>query len=313
MTFLIVGTGGVGGYFGGKLARSGKNVWFVARGAHLEAMKQNGLVVKSAGETFVVPPGKMTDRPSDAGPCDVILVCVKSPDTEQTAAALAGTVSPSTLIISLQNGIDNEERIRSIIASGIVWGGVSYIYATITAPGEVTETGGPKKIVFGPLDAASSTYDERGRTLRDLMQEAGIDATYTKDIRTQMWKKFIFISAVGGLTALTRLTLAELLAVDASRTLLEEAMRETRAVATALGIAIEPGYIDAVFASFARSNNNAYSSMYYDLTHDKPMELEAFSGTVVREGTRHGIPTPVHKTIYASLLPHHLKHSQPRH
>ncbi len=302
-----MGSGGVGGLFGGMLARRGEEVWFIARGEHLEVMRHSGLRINMSGESFLVPPGRMTDDVSKAGRADVILFCVKSYDTDTAAAQIASAVKEDTLIISLQNGVDNEQRIQRVLPRGTVYGGVAYVYCTITAPGTLTEPGGPRKIVFGPLSPGENR--PQGREILDRMLQANIVAELSDDITSVLWKKFIFISAVGGLTALTRLTLGEILAVDATCALLKDALRETEAVARRAGAAIEPGFIDSLFETLRKYDNNTRSSLYHDLSHEKPMEIEALSGTVVRYGRELGIPTPVHQTIYASLLPYHLKHT----
>jgi 2-dehydropantoate 2-reductase len=288
------------------LARRGEEVWFVARGAHLDAMQRNGLHINMSGECFVIPPGKMTDSVNRTGSADVVLFCVKSYDTESAAAQIASIVTDRTIVISLQNGVDNEQKIQSRLPQGTVYGGVAYVYCTITAPGTLTEPGGPRKIVFGPL--ASDQDREPGRQILDRMLRAGIAAELSDDISTVLWRKYIFISAVGGLTALTRLTLGDILAVEATATLLANAMRETEAVARARGVAIETDFLETLFETLRKYDNNTRSSLYHDLVHEKPMEIEALSGTVVRLGHDLGIPTPIHQTIYASLVPYHLKH-----
>ena len=310
MKFAVIGTGGVGGYFGGMLAKSGVEVWFAARGAHLAVMKAQGLRVMSTGGEFLIPPGRMTGTLAEIGPVDVVLFCVKSYDTVSAAQQLAPLLTDETIIISLQNGVDNEEKIQQSIPRGTAFGGVAYIYSTISAPGVISETGGPKKIVFGPLSRGEAGA-QRGKHILDLMLAAGIDATLTDDIPAALWGKFIFISAVGGLTALTRLTLGEILAVEASRSLLADAMRETLSIARARGILIEDDFIGTIFETLKKFDNNSRSSLYYDLAHDKPMEIEALSGTVVRYGMQCGVTTPIHATIYACLLPYDLKHAQP--
>ena len=312
MKFAVIGTGGVGGYFGGKLASAGNDVWFLARGAHLAAMHANGLHVMSSGGEFTVPPATITGNAGDVGPVDVVLFCVKSYDTESAAHLLGPLLRTETIVISLQNGIDNEEKIRAIITAGTVYGGVAYIYSTVTAPGEVTETGGPKKIIFGSLNAARAADDPRGREILDVVTRAGVSAELSPDITTALWKKFIFISSVGGITALTRLTLGEILAVDETRAMLAAAMREARDVAMASDVVIEEGFLDSIFETLKRFDNNTRSSLYYDLIHRKPMEVEALSGTVVRLGQRLNVATPTHRAVYASLLPHHLRHLQER-
>jgi len=309
MKFVVVGSGGVGGFFGAKIVAGGHDVWFVARGKHLAAMRTSGLHVHSTEGIMVVPPGKMTDRFADIGAADVILFCVKSYDTESTAQQLAPILTRDSIVISLQNGITNEENIQSIIPSGTVFGGVAYIYSTITAPGVITETGGPKKIVFGPM-TSSPASSVRSSQILEVMESAGIKAEVAGDITAALWKKFIFIAAVAGLTSMTRLTLGEILAVNETRTLLTEALKEVDAVARAMNVNIEPGHLDTVLETLTKFNNNTRSSLYYDLANGKPMEIEALSGTVIRYGERSGVATPIHRTIYAALLPYHRKHSQ---
>jgi len=308
MKFVVVGTGGVGGYFGGKLSTSGTDVWFIARGEHLATMRRNGLTVHSDDGTFRIPPGKMTDDPRTVGLADVILFCVKSYDTGFAARTLAPMLTKNSVVICLQNGVDNEEKIQRAIQTGNVYGGATYIYSTITGPGVITQTGRLKKIVFGPIE----TSDKRGKPILDTLVAAGINAELTDDIQSALWTKFIFIAAVGGVTALTRHTLGEILATESERTMLEHAMRETEAVAKALRVNIPSGIIDKMFETLRSMNTNTYSSMYHDLLNGKPLEIEAFSGTVIRFGDTLGIPTPTHRTIYAGLQPYHLKHSQNR-
>lgn len=311
MRFLVVGTGGVGGYFGGKLAQSGQDVWFLSRGKHLEVMRSSGLRVRATEESFTVPPGKMTDDVHAAGTPDVVLFCVKAYDTETAARQIAPVLGRNSIVISLQNGVDNEDRIRRCISAGTVWGGLAYIYATITSPGEVTETGGPKRILFGPLSEDPAAF-VRAREIAAVTGNAGISAEARRDVLAMMWKKFVFITAAGGLTALTRLTLGEILGVAETRSLFVDAMRETETVAQASGIPIEADFLERTFETLKRFDNSTRSSLYYDLTHGKPLEVEALSGTVVRLGTLHGIPTPIHRVVYASLYPYHLLHVQHR-
>jgi 2-dehydropantoate 2-reductase len=308
MRFLVVGTGGVGGYFGGKLARHGEDVWFIARGKHLAAMQQNGLRIIAPEETFVIPPGRMTDDVRSAGKADVILFCVKSYDTEAAARTLAPALTDDSIIVCLQNGVDNEEKIQAVIPHGKVYGGAAYIYATITSPGVVTRPGGPQRIVFGSL----KPDDSGSARIREGMTGAGIRADLATDIHAALWTKFIFIAAVGGMTTATRLTLAEILSIPASRAMLEDAMRETESITRAQKINVPNGIVEKMFENLKSMDNNTYSSMYHDLVNGNPLEIEAFSGTVIRYGQQLGIPTPTHRSIYAVLLPHHLKNLKSR-
>lgn len=309
MKFAVIGTGGVGGYFGGKLAKAGEDVWFLARGKHLEAMRADGLHIHSFEGNWIVPPGKMTDNPADIGITDVMLFCVKSYDTESAAKQLAPMLSKDTIIISLQNGVDNEEKIQAIIPRGAVLGGVSYIYATITAPGVITHTVGPTKIAFGELNRAVQPVTETSERTLKVMQKAGINAELSSDIRIELWKKYIFIAAVGGMTALTRLTLGEILSVNESRAMLADAMRETETIARAREVNLPPKFTEYILEVLKQYDNNSRSSLYHDLVRDKRIEIEAFSGTIVKYGNELGIPTPVHRGIYAALLPYHLRHA----
>jgi 2-dehydropantoate 2-reductase len=276
-------------------------------------MKSRGLNVNSAQEHLHVAPDRITGNINDAGKADVLLFCVKSYDTENAARQMIPALKSDSVVICLQNGIDNEEKIRQIIPTGTVFGGVAYIYSTVTAPGEITRYEGPAKIVFGPLD---NKIDDRSREIHRTFQRAGINADLSGSIESELWKKFIFITGASGVTALTRLTLGELLANQETRALIRSAMEETMSVARAKHIPLENDMINSFFDTLGKFKNDTRSSLYYDLANGKPMEVEALAGTVVRQGEQLKIPTPIQKTIYASLLPYHLKHlkniQQPR-
>ncbi len=308
MKFLVVGSGGVGGFFGGKLALGGEDVWFIARGKHLAAMQHHGLQIQASDGSFTIPSGKMTDNVREAGAADVVLFCVKSYDTESACATLSPVLTDDTIVLSLQNGVDNEEKIHNLIPRAAVYGGAAYIYATVTEPGVINQPGGPTRIVFGPMDPK----DSRGKSIRDVMTRVGIRADLAQDIPAALWTKFIFIAAVGGLTAMTRLTLGDLLAVPASRLLLEKAMREAESVARALQIHVPDNIVDRMFENLKSMATNTYSSMYHDLINGRPLEIEAFSGALIRYGQRLGVSVPTHTTIYAALLPHHLTNLKKR-
>jgi len=285
-------------------------VVFMARGEHLRAMQHGGLRVVTPEGTLQVPPGACTD--GDLRDPETVLFCVKSYDTAQAAAALGPRLREGTVVVSLQNGVENEELIARALPHCTVFGGVSYIYSTITQPGEVTVAPGPRRIVFAPLGAFSARLRAQAGTLLEACHRAGISAEIPADITVEIWKKFIFITGAGGITALTRLTLAEILAVDATRELLADTMRETLAVARARGVAVPQDFLDGVFATLRKFDNTTRSSLYYDLVNGKPMELEALPGTVVRLGAAHGVPTPVNRTIFAALLPYHIHNSERR-
>ena len=307
MRFVIMGTGGIGGFFGARLAESGEDVWFVARGKHLDAMRRHGLKVKSTVGDFTIPPGKMTDNSSEIGRADVVLFCVKAYDTESAARQLSPLLQSDSLVIPLQNGVDNVEKIRNQIPQGEVYGGVAYISSRITALGEITEVGGFQRIVFGPLGTSIST---RAREVQESFVRSGIKAQLLDDSTKELWRKFIFIASMGSLTALSRLTHGEILENPKLLALTFDAMREIQSVAWKAGIAIEPVDEAKVLEGLKRFSHDTRSSMYFDLAAEKPMEIEALNGTVVRLGEQLGVPTPIHRVIYSVLLPHHLKHTR---
>ena len=307
MRYIIMGTGGVGGFFGGKLAASGEDVWFIARGKHLDAMKDHGLRIKSTAGDFTIPPGKITDNAIPIGRADVVLFCVKSHDTESGANLLPPLLSDDSIVITLQNGIDNVEKIRSRIAHGHVYGGAAYVSARISAPGEITESGGFQRIVFGPVGEA---LNPRARDVHESFLRAGIKSQLQDDITKELWSKYIFIASMGALTALSRLSHGEILSNDRTRLLMFDAMREVQALAWKQGIDVEPVNEARVLEGLKRFDSETRSSMYFDLIAGKPMEIEALNGTVVRLGERLGVPTPIHRVIYAALLPYHIKHTQ---
>lgn len=309
MKFLIHGTGGVGGFFGAKLFQAGEDVWFLARGKHLEVSRSNGLRVFSTQGDMTIPGHRMIGTVADVGPVDVVLFCVKSYDTEIAAEQLKPVVTDNTVIIPLQNGIDNEDKIKAILPNALVYGGVAYISVRITAPGEITETGGAQRIVFGSMDGSIT---DRAKEILAIFQKAGINAELKTDIVAELWRKFIFITSFGAFTAVSRLSNGEILAVPQTTNLVFDAMKEVEAVAFARGVTVEPLDREKVIAGLKRFDPNTRSSMYFDLINGKPMEVEALNGTVVRLGEELGVPTPIHRTIYAALLPYHLKHLRNR-
>ena len=307
MRFVIMGSGGIGGFFGARLANAGEDVWFVARGNHLAEMKKHGLRIKSKAGNFTISPGTMTDDVASIGTADVVLFCVKSYDTESAARQLVPILRDGSLIIPLQNGVDNEDKIRKSISHGDVYGGVAYISSRITAPGEITEVGGFQRIVFGPQ---GRPINSNANTVHEAFLRAGIKSQLQDDITKELWRKLIFIASMGSLTALSRLTHGEILANQRMVSLMFDAMREVQAVAWKLGVEVEPVDEPRVLEGLKRFSDDTRSSMYFDLVAGKPMEIEALNGTVVRLGEQLGVPTPIHRVIYSVLLPYHLKHSQ---
>ncbi len=301
MRVAVMGAGGTGGYFGGLLARAGEDVTFIARGAHLEAIRTQGLRVKSrlAGD-FTVR-ARATDDPRDVGPVDLVLFCVKSYSTAEAVEKIRPLIGANTMILSVQNGIDNEERIAQVVGPEPVLGAVALVSSVIEAPGVIAQTAGLGKIVFGELGGGMSTRTE---WLREVFQRAGIAAEVHPDIRVALWEKFIFICGLSGVTALTRLPIGSILASPEARALLQGTMEEVEAIAQAEGIPVPGGYTSRALAAMSGLEPWARGSLYYDLAAGYRLEIETLNGTVVRLGRKHTIPTPLNFAIYAALRPY---------
>jgi 2-dehydropantoate 2-reductase len=296
-SIAVYGAGGVGAYFGGRLALAGADVSLIARGEHLEALRSGSLRVESIHGDFEVDL-PATDDPADIGPVDYVLVCVKSFDTG--TIDLDPLVGEDTAVVSLQNGVRNERILAEAVGEDHVLGGVCYIFSTIKEPGVVEHTGGPARIVFGELDGSVTDRAER---FRDRCEHAGIDVELAADVRVEMWEKFTFIVAQAGMTAAVRLPLGEIRDSEAAWAMYERLMREVKAVAAAEDAPLPEGTVDRWLA-FARDlDADAYSSLHYDMTHGKRMELDAFHGTVVDLAAEHGIDVPACEAVYAILEP----------
>lgn len=297
----VIGAGGTGGYYGGVLARAGHEVAFLARGAHLEAIRTHGLAVKSrlAGDFTVRP--RATADPGEIGPVDLVLFCVKAYDTDAAAERMRQLVGPETAILSVQNGIDNEDRIVRVVGPSHVLGGVAHVSSVIEAPGVIAQTAGAGRIIFGELDGPPSP---RTQQLLEVFQGAGITAEVRPDMRVALWEKFIMICGVSGVTSLTRLPIGPILADPETRALFRGTMAEVEAVARAEGIAVPAGHADRTIAFMQGVEPHMRGSMYYDLAAGRRMELETLNGTVVRLGRARGVPTPLNFAIYAALKPY---------
>jgi 2-dehydropantoate 2-reductase len=299
MRVAVYGAGGIGAYFGGRLAASGEDVSLIARGAHLRALQSDGLHVRSPkGDVDVALTA--TDDPSEIGPVDVVLFTVKSQDTATAAARLGPLLQADTAVVSLQNGMGNEEAIAAEIGAHHTLGGVVYLLSTIDAPGTVVHSGGPATLIFGELDGLRT---ERAGRLLDALLDAGVDATLTDDVQRAMWDKFAFICALSGMTAAVRLPIGEIRATPDSWRMFSDLLREVAAVAAAEGVTVSDDTIRR-HESFARElEAGTYSSLHYDLTRGKPMELDALHGELLRRARDHGVPVPATQAIVAILRP----------
>jgi 2-dehydropantoate 2-reductase len=300
MKIVVMGTGGVGGYFGAKLARAGETVTFVARGDHLREIKASGLRVVSATEGEFVVRSPATDDPSCIGSADLVLFCVKSYDTETAARAIKHVVGSQTAVLSLQNGIDNEEKIESVVGGDRVLGGAAYVFAIIESPGVIRHASGGK-IIFGEMDGRES---DRARRILAVFQRAGISATLSTDIRWTLWEKYVVIIALSGMTALTRCPVGVIRSLPETRRMYRCLLEEVASLATASGIDIAPDVVERAFRFIDKLPPGEHSSLHYDLTHGKRLELEALQGYAVRLAGRLGVPVPTISAVYAALTPY---------
>ncbi len=298
-----MGSGGVGGYFGGLLARGGEDVTFIARGAHLEAIQKNGLQVRSAVGEFHVRP-KATHDPAALGPVDLVLFCVKAYDTEAAGQQVRPMIGPQTTVLCLLNGVDNEERLAAILGERHVMAGVVHILSTISAPGVISQTAGPRRIKFGEMDGRVTPRVQR---ILEVFKAAGILAEISPQIQVDLWEKFLLICAQGGVTALGRLTVGEILACPETAVFYRGVMEEVAAVGRAKGVPLSADVVDRALA-FARGlESHMRSSLAHDLSQGNRLEVETLAGSVVRYGRDVGVPTPFNFAIYACLKPHHDK------
>ncbi len=300
MKIAIYGAGGVGAYFGGRLARAGADVHLLARGAHLEALRRDGLRVDSVRGDFEVEL-PVTDDPDSIGSCDYVLFAVKSFDTTAAARELEPLLDEETAVVSLQNGLDNEEKLAGVIGEDRVMGGVAYVFSTIAEPGRIEQTGGPASITFGELDG---TRSERAERLLEQCERADeMSAELSTSIRIELWEKAAFICAQAGMTAATRLPLGEIRDTDESWRTYRRLVEEVCSVARATDIELPADTVSRWMAFAEGLDADAYSSLHYDMTHGKPMELEALHGTVVRKARENDVAVPTTEAVYAILRP----------
>ena len=300
MKVAVFGPGGVGGYVGARLAQAGVDVHLVGRGSHLRALQDEGLDLRSvAGDAHVDLPA--TDDPVDVGPCDFVLCCVKSFDTADVAARLDPLLADGGAVVSLQNGIGNEDVLADAVGRERVLGGVAYIFSTIGGPGVVEHTGGPAKITFGELDGRRS---DRAEALLASCEDApGLSAELSEAIEVDLWEKTAFICAQAGLTAATRLPLGDIRETEESWTMYRRVVEEVCAVAAARRVELPDDTVERWMGFAADLEAESYSSLHYDLTHDKRMELEALHGAVVRAAEAEGVDVPMTEALYAVLRP----------
>ncbi len=298
MRYAIMGSGGVGGYFGARLAAAGNDVTFVARGKHLAAIATDGLKIESPRGDVHIHPASATDDPHTIDPVDVVIFTPKLWDTDVAAVVIQPVLGPETAVVSLQNGVVASERLSAILGSAHVMGGVAEIASTIARPGLIRHLSPFARLIFGEPDGERSPRAEA--LLRDC-GAAGIDCELTDDIHAAIWRKFVFLVAFSGATAVTRHGIGSVRDDPETRQLLVELMEETMAVARGKGIEMSDDVLQERMKTIDEFPPQSSSSMARDLAQGNRLETEWLQGEVVRLGRELGIPTPANRFAYAAL------------
>jgi 2-dehydropantoate 2-reductase len=301
MKVAIVGAGGVGGYFGGRLAQAGEDVVFIARGEHLRTMTRKGLRVDSINGDFRIDPAKATDDPKIVGKVDYILVAVKSWQLNEATEKMRPMVGKTTSIVPLLNGVEAPAQLSRAFGAARVLGGLCSLISMFTGPGHISHVGAHPQISFGELKRNPSKRVERLRNA--FSRTEGVQVTVPEDIHVAMWNKFLLIAPWGGLGALTRAPIGVTRSLPETRDLLEHSMEEVYLLARARKVDMERESIDQAMAFIDNLPYGGTASMQRDILAGRPSELDAQNGAVVRLGKETGVATPVNGMIYSSLLP----------
>lgn len=300
MRIAVFGTGGVGGYFGGRLAQAGEDVIFIARGDHLRAIKAKGLKIASRDGDLLIYPATATDTISEVGPVDLVIVGVKAWQVPAAALAIKPLIASNTTVLPLQNGVDAAPQLVHALGSDNVIGGLCRIVSFVVEPGRIRHAGFTPSVIIGELDNSRTT---RIATIEQLFKRAGVEITIATDIQVALWTKFLFIASLSGIGAIANAPAGVLRADPRWRTQMLHAMQEIYALAHARGINLPPDSVDKVMASVDALPEDATSSMQRDITAGKPSELESQNGAVVRMAHEAGMEVPTHALIYQTLRP----------
>jgi 2-dehydropantoate 2-reductase len=299
MRIAIFGSGGVGGYFGGRLAAAGEDVTFLARGAHLTALQQTGLHIESPNGALHLPKVQATDRPQAIGPVDVVLFTVKLYDVESAAATLGPLIGPDTVVITLQNGVDAMDMVAKHVGADHVAGGAAYIVVVIDKPGYLRHTAA-QQLVFGERDGQRS---ERLVAFEQAGIRAGYQATASEDVEAALWTKFVRLATWSGMTTVTRSPMGVIRDTPATFEMMMAAIEEVIAVGRARGVNLPADIMDTTLTMIKNFPASSKSSMLEDFERGRRLELPWLSGAVVRLGKEAGVPTPIHQFITAVLTP----------
>ncbi|MCJ7703282.1 MAG: 2-dehydropantoate 2-reductase [Anaerolineales bacterium] len=304
MKIAVMGSGGVGGYYGGLLARQGHDVTFIARGSHLKAIQENGLQVKSVHGDFHLVPAKATDSPTEIGPVDLVLFCTKTHATDEAAQQIKPIVGTKTTVMSLQNGIEAAEQIGAVIGMGHIIGATTWISSSVEALGVIKQVSQFRRVVLGEMDGQATP---RVQLIYETLRETGITAELSENILKILWTKFVFIAAISSLGSLTRLPIGEYRAVSETRNMMISLMEEIVSVALAQKVNLDQDIVQKSLDFIDNAAPQIKASMQLDVEAGRRSELESMVGVIGRKGRELGIPTPTADMTYAALLPLDLK------
>lgn len=299
MKVAVIGSGGVGGYFGAKMAQAGFDVTFLARGAHLEAMREHGLQVKSFMGDFSVKKIHATDKISEIGKSDLVILTVKAWQVKDLMDGLSNIIASEGTILPLQNGVTIADELKEKISSKHIIGGLCRIISKIEAPGTISHVGVDPTIVFGELDNLKT---DRVENIRNVFDRAGIKSRIAEDIQSELWKKFISI-CVSGLLAISRSTYGEIRELKETRTMMINLLTEIYNLSQKIGIHIEPDFVSKTVSFIDTFPYSATSSLTRDVWEGKPSEIEYQNGTVVKLADKFGVGVPINKFVYNCILP----------
>ena len=300
MRIVVYGAGGAGGHFGARLARAGEDVTFVARGAHLEAIRTAGLVVETPDGEIRIHPARATSDPGAVAGADAVLLGVKTWQVEEAGRVMAPALGGETYVVPLQNGVEAASQLARTVGEGRVVGGLCATFSFVVAPGRIRSLGAFHSVRFGELDGRPS---ERTDRLLSAFERAGVRATIPPDIHLALWEKFLFVVPFGSVGAFRNAPIGETRSDPETRAMLERGMREILAVARARGVALPDEAVPAAMGFIDSLDPKGTASLQRDLAEGRPSELEAWTGAVVRLGREAGVATPLHAEIYAALLP----------
>jgi 2-dehydropantoate 2-reductase len=303
MKLAILGSGGVGGYYGARLARAGHDVTFIARGPHLAAIRERGLEVRSPalGDFIVRAPAE--EDPSRVGPVDLVVVAVKAYDNDTALPMVGPMLGPGTSILTLQNGVDSGADLAALYGEPAVIGGTTYVATSIVAPGVIEQNGTHRRVIIGEIFGHLPRLSDRVRTIRDAMAGADIQVEAVDDGRVPIWEKFIFLVSLAGFTGAARQPIGPLWSDEQIRAQFLEGCREVEQVARAEGVPVADNTIERIGGYVGKIPGSMRSSLLIDLSQGKRIEVEALQGAVVRRAARAGVPVPITSTLYAVLKP----------